>query len=743
MAVATSPEPLLKSTPDVNKLNAFNNPIVTVTRHKAARGTPGFSVVASLPMKAMDILGLQTTLPINYGPGYYKFTVADTAGGDSESWMVALGKPDEMEVSPMPGPAGPSMPPVPPVNAPLDPETKQIMPGWFYNESTGLLMTPWREAVQWRQGEALPKPPTPAASGPAPHLQVVPPNANPWSWPAPQSSWGGGWGGYPVNSGESDEVKMLKERLAAQDRQRELDQLREDQRRRDEEQKRREEERERREEERARQTTAMFEKLAAALTTKPAGPSPEELRLQREAEDSRRRAEEAERRHEEERREAQRREEARAAEDRHREEMRALKDAVAANKPDPMSPMIGMLTTLMTNMQASSAETVRTIKDTLAAGTASAERFMMSPAQVFDMVRNEKTGAAEMSQVVLATTKEMMGAQKEMYQNLLQIAGDSNQPAWVGLASEAMQKIGVIGQALAERNANAQPQYQPPPPRQVQRHAPARHQTVQVQQPVPQQQVPIAVPRQQVAAATRAREGYVDTGGRPEGTIFDPKTEEFILADGMRIKQSVVEKDGWVVAIKEAIRQRGMQQGQVQSTAIHAEPAPAAMNGAAPAVNGAAGPANVAPAPANKRKKKAAPASEPEPAPAAEVVPQMAPPADPSGYTLEEMRSAHPDAVLQAISAFDDPTLFGELWQYVQQLRQSKDPQQIVQVVMQGQAFLRSSGKTVPAMDLLAAEQLGPFVERLLPEAPQEFGQAVFDQLAAAMGLTDDAGDDA
>jgi hypothetical protein len=56
--------------------------------------------------------------------------------------------------------------------------------------------------------------------------------------------------------------------------------------------------------------------------------------------------------------------------------------------------------------------------------------------------------------------------------------------------------------------------------------------------------------------------------------------------------------------------------------------------------------------------------------------------------------------------------------------------------VLQGQQFLNNSGKTAPAMDLLAAEQLEAFIVRLLPQASEEFQDAVGYALAEAMGLT-------
>ena len=246
----------------------------------------------------------------------------------------------------MPGPTMyPSVPPAPTPNAPLDGDVKQIMPGWFFNEALGLLSTPWRETIPWRQGEALPKPPTGAS-----HLAAVPTTATPWGWQQPMP---GGWGGYPI-SGGSSEIDALKAELAEANRRREMDELKADQRRRDDEAASREKERiaedrrredqrlareeQRREEDRRRDEKRAQEMadLIARLTAKPAGPSEHEQRLEREMLEEKRRREDGER-------EAVRREEDRRRDEQHRTELAAMNERVErtlreanANRSDPM-----------------------------------------------------------------------------------------------------------------------------------------------------------------------------------------------------------------------------------------------------------------------------------------------------------------------------------------------------------------------------------------------------------------------
>ena len=356
MAAAPVTQPLLKSQPDMSKLNTFTGYTVGVTKHLGPRNTPGSSVVATQTMTKEALLALQATLPLKEGPGYFLFQVTDTGGTGEDQWMVKLGVdssvPQQQEGYPMAGPGFPGQYPAPsmPPAAPLDGDVKQIMPGFFFNEGLGLLRTPWGETVPWRQTDAWPKAPT----GSATHLASVPASATPWNWPPQQGS---SWGGYPIGGGSSSEVETLKAELVEQKRQREMDELRADQRRRDDEQRRREEERDRKdseriaedrrredqrreearryEDQRAKEMQAMFERLTA-LTAKPAGPSEHEQRIERELLEEKRRREDGER-------EAARREEDRRRDEQHRTELAAMNERVertlreaSATRTDPM-----------------------------------------------------------------------------------------------------------------------------------------------------------------------------------------------------------------------------------------------------------------------------------------------------------------------------------------------------------------------------------------------------------------------
>src|SRR5262245_60335748 len=107
MAVANTTPPLLKSQPDMGKINAWPGLIVGVTKHLGPRGTPGHSVVATQRMTKEDLLSLQVRLPLQHGSGYYLFQVTDEGGTGEDQWMVKLGSaPDSSptEGIPMAGP---------------------------------------------------------------------------------------------------------------------------------------------------------------------------------------------------------------------------------------------------------------------------------------------------------------------------------------------------------------------------------------------------------------------------------------------------------------------------------------------------------------------------------------------------------------------------------------------------------------------------------------------------------------
>jgi len=684
MAVA-APIPLLKSIPDMSRLNTFTGYMVTVTKHTGPKGTPGTSVVPTQKMTKDNLLALQATLPIQHGAGYYQFDVTDEGGTGTDAWMVKLGS-DVMptqEGFPMAGstPFAPAAPAVP--GAPLDPSVQQIMPGWFFNEQLGLLTTPWRETVQWRQGDPLPKPPVSGAA--ASHLQVVPPNAAPWNWPPQQQGWGG-WGGYPANTGESDKIAQLEARLAEERRQREMDELRAESRRRDEENTRRMEEQARR-----------FEALIEKVTSKPSGPTEAELRAQREVEETRRRLEETERRREESERETRRREEERAREERiqkqiedqRRDTERMLRE-LSSNKSDPMLTLLG---SIIQTQSASSAETIRTIRDASAAATAAAER---GTAQVLELARTSREGAVESSKTVMESMKGVMDMQAQVYSQLLDVAGQGNQPWWANVVQEGVGKIGLIGQALMEQRQQQaqQPQVMMPAP-QARRIAPAQPMRP-TGAPIPQPAAPVGMAP--VSAAPQL-------AGRPADAAYDQEKDEFVFPDGWRVPAAQVQRDGWPATIK----RRHL-------------PAPAPMPIDAAAVNGATSGAPVsvvppaaAPAPKKRSRKKNGPDKD----------------AATQASTFEGLRGMDPEACYDTLKPLDDQMLFGALLPYVQDLRDKvaagKLPEEkAAEFILGTRAYATSfGGAPPPAFELLAAEQLDVLVERLLPDAEEDYKEGV------------------
>jgi hypothetical protein len=699
MAVATA-TPLLKSHPDVSKLNTFTGYVVQVTKHLGPKGTPGTSVVPTQRMTKDALFALQTMLPVQHGAGYYMFDVTDEGGTGADSWMVKLGADvpgATQEAFPMAGPMI-TPPGASPTGAPLDPSVQQIMPGWFFNETLGLLTTPWRETVQWRQGDPLPKPPSTAG-----HLSVVPPNATPWNW----QGQAGGWGGYPATNTDSDkQIAALEARLAEERRERaEAERRREE---RDREDRAREEAKRDREAAEAR-----FEKLLLTLTAKPAGPTPAEIEAQR-------RADELEHRLNEERREAQRKEEEQRREDRinaqiaeQRRETERLIREMSSNRADPM---LTLLTTVMQTQATASTETIRTIRDASAQATAAAER---GATQVLELARASRDGAVDSSKTVMEAMKGAMDMQSQVYSQLLDVAGQGNQPWWAGVVQEGVGKIGLIGQALAERNQQQQQQQQAM--QLPQRRAP------QPMPMAPQAGQPAArmAPGPTAAAPLPpAPSGPAPVASRPADADYDNETDEFVFPDGWRVSAADVQRVGWAAVLR---KRRAPAPVQATNGITVTPPIPA------PSTNGvvheipieAVDPVVVAVPSAKPRKAKRARKARHEAMPT-----EAAPPVQ-QVSTLEGLRETAPKDALEAIEPLDDQMLFGALMPYVTDLRAKVSSgrlpeEKAAEFVLGTRAYANSFGAAPPpAFELLAAGQIAVLIERLLPDASEEYKDGV------------------
>lgn len=726
MAVSTA-TPLPPSQPDIAKLNTFTGWTVTVTKHLAARNTVGTMVVPTQHMRSVNqVLDLMTSVPLVNGPGFYKFTVVDTGGQGENEWLVKLG-PDLPEV-PMAGPTG-IVPPAagPSASVPLDENVKQIAPGWFHNEALGLITTPWRETVPWQPGQPMPKPP--AAS----NQQQM--SSSPW----PQSSWAGpgGWGTAPgawapwgtipaTDDGTKTQLEATQRQLEAAERRAEQD--RRDREQREREQALREEMRRERE-----ATEARFEKLFQAITAKPEGPSAAEQRMERELAEERRRREEsdreAQRREEARLAEERRREEMRVSEERHREEMRLVRDEVRsanANRVDPVMTLFGqILTTQTTN----AAQTIQMIRDTAAASSAAAER---SSTQILELARSQRDGSVEASRGMVDGMKNLMDTQREVFTNLLELRGSDGAPWYADVAREALGQMSQIGAAIASARAQQpqQPQYIPPAAQQQRQPQQRRPQTASA---AAARTVPATQPIPRVGAPPPGAQ--VHTGDRPAGTMHDAKTDEFILANGARIKADLVREKGWANALNE-VQQHVANRAAADAAMAATAPEPVQ---AAPA-NGTNGVAHApAVAPAARRKKAPRKPSRRKTAPAAAAAEQQ-------GYTIEQIRDMPVDDVRQAAAQYTEEQFFGPILQLVQQKRQEVanglSAEEYANTLLGARQYLTTLGQRPVAVELLYAEQFEVLVERLLPQADEEYREEVVDVLQTTIDEESGRGSD-
>lgn len=667
MAVTATPiEKLLPSQPDVSALNQFSGFTVTVTKHPQPRNSPGSMVVTTQQMTKQQVLELQTSLPLQHGPGYYRFEVTDTGGAGDVKWMLKAGAdlPEVPFMNTVPSQASPS--------TPTGDDVINLGNGYFYNSTLNTLTTPWRQIYSWTQGQPFPTPPTPANGMQS--AALAPAASTPWSSGMPFMPPGFG---YP--NADDNRVRELEARLASETRQREAEQrAREADNQRDEMRRMREES-----DRRAEETTRRFEAMFTKLSEKPSGPDPAVERLERELAETKRLQEQRDR------------------EDRLRAEMRTMQEntdrivrELTANKSDPM---LTMLTQIMTESQKSSAAAVQAIRDSIATATGASERQIqttlqqlsaqnISPLQLMQIVQQAKGDSNELSRTLFAGAKEMLEMQKTVFGQLLDVAGQQGQPAWVSLAQQAMEKIGTIGAAVAESRAQ-QPQVQ---------------QQQRVQQP--SQVRGSAAPQQRVAAAPLPAQG-----------IESPEQVRARLASGVQHLQPAPQ------------------------TSVHAAP----LNGATgPAIAANGGPVPIVEVvePAVIPPETRAPRSSRTPRPRRRSV--VAGDAPLTGAQLREMNPKQLAADLK--KTVTDEVLFASLIAAVKQLRANVatlKPDQMAAYVLQGRdEIVRARNITIdsggvpdpipPALELLFVEQYEVLIDRVLPGVDGDYRAAVVEQLA-------------
>ena len=380
-----------------------------------------------------------------------------------------------------------------------------------------------------------------------------------------------------------------------------------------------------------------------------------------------------------------------------------------------------LMGTIMTSQQQQASESVRAVREAATVASQANERHTT---QIMEAMTRDKTGASEMTRQMLEGSKTMMEMQSSFYQQMLEQAGSGSAPWYATAIQGALEKIGPIANAVAAR---AQQPQQPmmPAPRQP---PAARTVAPGITRPIPQVASPANIPGLPPA---------VHTGDRPEGVQYDAASETFIVPGGQghpgyRVPAAYVGQHGWNETLRK-LAQESAPSPVAAFAGVAAPPpgsppvltvvpphptTPAEMNGAAPAAT-----------PKKGRGRKAAPPPPPTPA-----IPQ---PADPRGYSRDEMIGFDHETMTAIMAPFPDELLFGEdIWPYVQQLRADPpEPARVAEMVLQAKSQLAAAGKAAPAMDLLEASQIDVFVERLLPGLPDDYQEAVARALAAGMGI--------
>jgi hypothetical protein len=472
MAVTAETTP--KATPDVAKINGMASRTLWVSK-LGAKGSPSQVVIPAWKgVSADQIDQLHSTLARDFGPGTYKFEVADGTGPEKDSWTAKLGG-DTPEGSMSNGYPGA---PITSINPGGEGTLRDLGHGYLYNESLGLLTTPARELFEWRPGMPLP---LPGRSG------VQTSTLPPWASQIP------GWGTMPATDGDSSRTRALENQIADERRRREMDEVKNTFAKLVED------------------TNRRFEMLVEKLTARPTGPDPMvvelQTRLAQQEQAQRTQLENAQR------------------EERHRADLQAIQlrfEAVAkelgGNKQDPV---LMMLTQVMQAAQTANAETVKAMQAAAQVSANSSERqsqlvadrlssSVMSPIQMVEMIKMAKdTSSTEgVNRQMVEMFQSVFGMAKDLIKEQAEMNASGSGPAWLPIAQEALQRVGSVAQAYAARQTQPMPQVAPPRRAQT-RPQPRQVGTVEHPQVLPPSPAPL---RPLTAAEVRdqaAREAHL------------------------------------------------------------------------------------------------------------------------------------------------------------------------------------------------------------------------------------------
>lgn len=471
-ATTTSAESVLPASPDVAVLQQMRDPIVFVSRTYDGVGarkiTPESVVRGAINMSVKGILDLQNQLMSmpNGGPGTYRFDVTDQETQVKTSWQIRLTANSVVAGATASGAPSAGMP----VSSPTAVGTPAFSP-------VALPAAPSPDVVSWGNGVCYdPR-----------HKIITTPDGHVHYWdggPLPEALQPGNRAAMPTqvaalapSIGTSPEVLELRRKLDTYEVM-----LQEQRERSRQEEERRREENHRREIEGLRdsQNRALvdmqtrFETLVAKLTEKPAV-DPQVLELQRRLE-------------ERERSETMRSEFTTKLES----VTGALREAMA-NKSDPM---IGMLTTMLSQQSASAAENLRTLREASGSQLAAAQQVALTPERLLGLLEHLKEAGSS------PVNEKLMGVMNSLFDQVIrfrrvesELAGEQHGTDWVGVFRELADKAGGAIQQVAQYKAREASAVA------AQANLAAVQTQTRFAQPTPRQGRPGAVPAQPVAAS--------------------------------------------------------------------------------------------------------------------------------------------------------------------------------------------------------------------------------------------------
>jgi hypothetical protein len=515
-----------------------------------------------------------------------------------------------------------------------------------------------------------------------------------------------GWGSYPALGGDDDKVKALEARLAEQEarnreneHQRQMDALREDMR------------------QAQSQTNSVLEKLAAAITetrNAPTGPSPAELEM-------RARLDAAEKRAEDTRRDAETRDREerlrREIETSRQETARMLAELKTNQGPDPV---VTMMTQLMGTMNQSNAAMVASIEKAGSSASESSREYMrllsdrmgssaMTPEKTLELIRLAKDngpqaeankGLSEMYATVFGMAKDLLVLRSEME--------GPGEPAWIPMAREGIARIGAVAQAVAQTKVREETRAE----HAEQRAAAERAAVIRARR--------AAQAQAQAQAAQHAAGAIQGAAAAPQvaAAPVDPRSESQKIRDA-------------------AADQIGLRSKPAANSAQAIRDAAAADMGLVPGGVGKATPVEQA-APAQAAPRGRAPAS------TLTIVPDdvVQPGGDyeddedgDEGVEVEAIENEDEDTVRTAIAGISDQEFFGSVYGHVVQLREQVEDGEGLPVadcadfVLQAIQFIQGAGEYPPALELLHNQHVEIMIERLLPNATEEYRDALAEEL--------------